>query len=162
MPTFFQEPVLFSMQVLRERLSKFLFFFFPNFFSFFFNNYIFYRLNDFNIFTSIWFSFFFFFFKTSWLMEKGEKFLKTSFLHSSVLFFFFFLTEPSSVLSVNIYYVMSFRPNCFTCIIHLYLYYTLLVSHTYASYIRHWCIFSHYEIQCKSSSISNMVSESLL
>ena len=24
---------------------------------------------------------------------------------------------------------------------------TLLVSHTYASYIRHWCIFSHKEIQ---------------
>ena len=30
------------------------------------------------------------------------------------------------------------------------------------SYIRHWCIFSHYEIQYKSSSISNMVSEPLL
>ena len=29
-------------------------------------------------------------------------------------------------------------------------------------YIRHWCIFSHYEIQYKSSSISNMVSEPLL
>ena len=41
----------------------------------------------------------------------------------------------------------------------MYLYYTLLVPHTYASYIRHWCIFSHYEIQYKSSSISNMVSE---
>ena len=39
---------------------------------------------------------------------------------------------------------------------------TLLVPHTYVSYIRHWCIFSHYEIQYKSSSISNMVSELLL
>ena len=54
---------------------------------------------------------------------------------------------------------MGFRLNYFTCIAHLYLYYTLLVPHTYASYIRHWCIFSHYEIQYKSSSISNMVSE---
>ena len=52
---------------------------------------------------------------------------------------------------------MSFRPNCFTCIAHSYLYYTLLVPHTYASYIRHWCIFFYYEIQYKSSSISNMV-----
>ena len=42
---------------------------------------------------------------------------------------------------------MGFRPSCFTCIAHLYLYYTLLVSHTYASYIRHWCIFFHCEIQ---------------
>ena len=57
---------------------------------------------------------------------------------------------------------MGFRPNYFTCIAHLYLYYILLVPHTYASYIRHWCIFSHYEIQYKSFSISNMVSESLL
>ena len=57
---------------------------------------------------------------------------------------------------------MGFRPNYFTCIVHLYLYYTLLVPHTYASYIRHWCIFSHYEIQYKSTSISNMVSEPLL
>ena len=40
---------------------------------------------------------------------------------------------------------MGFRPNCFTA--HLYLYYTLLVPHTYASYIRHWCIFFHEEIQ---------------
>ena len=32
---------------------------------------------------------------------------------------------------VNVYYVMGFRPS------HLYLYYTLLVPHTYASYIRH-------------------------
>ena len=52
-----------------------------------------------------------------------------------------------------------FRPNYFTCTTHLYLYCTLLVPHTYVSYIRHWCIFSHYEIQYKSSSISNMVSE---
>ena len=57
---------------------------------------------------------------------------------------------------------MGFRPSYFTCIVHLYLYYTLLVPHTYASYIRHWCIFSHYEIQYKSSNISNMVSEPLL
>ena len=42
---------------------------------------------------------------------------------------------------------MGFRPNCFTCIAHLYLYYTLLVPHTYASYIRHWCTFFHEEIQ---------------
>ena len=63
---------------------------------------------------------------------------------------------------VNVYYVMGFRPSYFTCIAHLYLYYTLLISHTYASYIRHWCVFSHYEIQYKSSSISNMVSELLL
>ena len=48
---------------------------------------------------------------------------------------------------VNVYYIMGFRPSYFTCIAHLYLYYTLLVPHTYASYIRAWCIFSHYEIQ---------------
>ena len=42
---------------------------------------------------------------------------------------------------------MNFKPNYFTCIAHLYLYYTLLVPHTYASYIRHWCIFFHWEIQ---------------
>ena len=53
-------------------------------------------------------------------------------------------------------------PNCFTCIAHLYLYYTLLVPHTYASYIQYRCIFSHYEIQYNSFSISNMVSEPLL
>ena len=57
---------------------------------------------------------------------------------------------------------MGFRSSYFTCIAHLYLYYTLLVPHTYASYIKHWCIFSHYEIQYKSSSISNMVLEPLL
>ena len=57
---------------------------------------------------------------------------------------------------------MSFRLNCFTCIAHLYLYYTLLVPHTYASYIRHWCIFFHRKIQYKTSSISNMISEPLL
>ena len=45
---------------------------------------------------------------------------------------------------------MGFRPNCFTCIAHSYLYYTLLVPHTYASYIRHCCIFFHYEIQYKN------------
>ena len=52
----------------------------------------------------------------------------------------------SSILAVNVYYVMGFRPfrpNYFTCTAHLYLYCTLLVPHTYASYIRHWCIFSH-------------------
>ena len=42
---------------------------------------------------------------------------------------------------------MGFRPNYLSCIAHLYLYYTLLVPHTYASYTRLWCIFSHYEIQ---------------
>ena len=56
---------------------------------------------------------------------------------------------------VNVYYVLGFRPSYFSCIAHLYLYYTSLVPHTNASYIRHWCIFSHYEIQYKSSSISN-------
>ena len=50
---------------------------------------------------------------------------------------------PFSVLMC----IMGFRPNCFTCIAYLYLYYTLLVPHTYASYIRYWCIFFHYEIQ---------------
>ena len=57
---------------------------------------------------------------------------------------------------------MGFRPNCFTCIAHLYLYYILFVPHTYASYIRHWCIFFHWEIKYKTSSIFNMVSEPLL
>ena len=38
---------------------------------------------------------------------------------------------------VNVYCVMGFRPNYFTCTAHLYLYCTLLVPHTYASYIRH-------------------------
>ena len=56
---------------------------------------------------------------------------------------------------------MGFMSSYFTCIAHLYLYYTLFVPHTYASYIRHWCIFSRYEIQYKSFSISNMVSEPL-
>ena len=49
-------------------------------------------------------------------------------------------------LIVNVYYVMDFRPSYFTCIAHLYLYYILLIPHTYASYIGHWCIFSHHEI----------------
>ena len=57
---------------------------------------------------------------------------------------------------------MGFRPNCFTCLAHLYLYYTLLVSYTYASYMRHWCIFSYYENTIQFFSISNMVSEPLL
>ena len=43
----------------------------------------------------------------------------------------------SWLVCVNVYYVMGFRPSYFTCIAHLYLYYTLLVPHTYASYIRH-------------------------
>ena len=55
---------------------------------------------------------------------------------------------------------MGFRPNCFTCIAHLY--YTLLVPHTYASYIRHWCIFFHWKNRIQSFSISNMVLELLL
>ena len=42
-----------------------------------------------------------------------------------------------AVVVVNVYYVMGFRPNYFTCTAHLYLYYTLLVPYTYASYIRH-------------------------
>ena len=46
-------------------------------------------------------------------------------------------TEKVAVICVNVYYVMGFRPNCFTCTAHLYLYCTLLVPHTYASYIRH-------------------------
>ena len=43
-------------------------------------------------------------------------------------------------IGVNVYFVMGFRPfrpNYFTCTAHLYLYCTLLVPHTYASYIRH-------------------------
>ena len=39
-------------------------------------------------------------------------------------------------LIVNVYYVMDFRPSYFTCIAHLYLYYILLIPHTYASYIK--------------------------
>ena len=38
---------------------------------------------------------------------------------------------------VNVYYVLGFRPSYFSCIAHLYLYYTSLVPHTNASYIRH-------------------------
>ena len=42
---------------------------------------------------------------------------------------------------VNVYYIMGFKPSYFTCIVYLYLYYTLyytlLVPHTYASNIRH-------------------------
>ena len=62
----------------------------------------------------------------------------------------FFTTGPKLVetlsnddvrkVCVNVYYVMGFRPsrpNYFTCTAHLYLYCTLLVPHTYASYIRH-------------------------
>ena len=50
------------------------------------------------------------------------------------------LPNPPSYTSVNVYFVMGFRPfrpNYFTCTAHLYLYCTLLVPHTYASYIRH-------------------------
>ena len=42
---------------------------------------------------------------------------------------------------------MGFRPklpylySTLVLVLHLYLYYTLLIPHTYASYIRHWCIF---------------------
>ena len=59
---------------------------------------------------------------------------------------------------------MGFTPNCLTCICiaHLYLYYTLLVPHTYTSYIRHWCIFFYSRNTIQSSSISNIVSEPLL
>ena len=56
---------------------------------------------------------------------------------------FIFPTVTTGKDVVNVYYVMGFRSSYFTCIAHLYLYYTLLVLHTYASYIRHWCIFSH-------------------
>ena len=59
-------------------------------------------------------------------------------------------------------YIVGFRPNCLTCIAHLYLYYTLLVPHTYASYIRHRCIFFYSRNTIQSFSISNMVSEPLL
>ena len=47
------------------------------------------------------------------------------------------LVAVSQIILVNVYYVMGSRPNYFTCTAHLYLYYTLLVPHTYASYIRH-------------------------
>ena len=45
--------------------------------------------------------------------------------------------DVNSDAPVNVYCVMGFRPNYFTCTAHLYLYCTLLVPHTYASYIRH-------------------------
>ena len=45
------------------------------------------------------------------------------------------------------YIMLCYGPNCFTCIAYLYLYYTFLIPHTYAFYIRHWCIFFHWEIQ---------------
>ena len=57
---------------------------------------------------------------------------------------------------VNVYYVMLWalgptalliQHTCTCTILYLYLYYTLLVPHTYASYIRHWYIFFHQEIQ---------------
>ena len=60
-------------------------------------------------------------------------------------FFFFFWVDKTrktreSNHTVNVYYVLlwALGPTAFfTCIAHLYLYYTLLVPHTYASYIRH-------------------------
>ena len=86
-------------------------------------------------------------------------YLNVSFVIIPLLFFWLLYNSFSYLVfklhSVNVYYVMGFRPNYFTCTAHLYLYYTLLVPHTYVSYIRHWCIFSHYEIQYKSFSISN-------
>ena len=57
-----------------------------------------------------------------------------------------FLIVICDIVSVNVYYVLlwALGPTAFfTCIAHLYLYYTLLVQHTYASYIRHWCILFH-------------------
>ena len=68
----------------------------------------------------------------------------------------------NAILVVNVYYVMGFRPNYFTCTAHLYLYYILLVLHTYASYIGTDVYFLIMKIQYKSFSISNMVSEPLL
>ena len=44
------------------------------------------------------------------------------------------------IIVVNVYYVLlwALGPTAFfTCIAHLYFYYTLLVPHTYASYIRY-------------------------
>ena len=87
---------------------------------------------------------------------------------SSIFFFFFFERSYICYLSmyhVNVYFVIGFRPfrpNYFTCTAHLYLYCTLLVPHTYASYIRHWCIFFSLRNTIQSFSISNMVSEPLL
>ena len=52
----------------------------------------------------------------------------------SVTYILFFNGLISNAEIVNIYYVMGFRSNYFTCIAHLYLYYTLLVPHTYVSY----------------------------
>ena len=57
---------------------------------------------------------------------------------------------------------MGFRPTLFTCIAHLYLYYTLLVPHTYASYIKALMYILCLWNTIQSSSISNIVSESLL
>ena len=50
------------------------------------------------------------------------------------------VTSRIYVCCVNVYYVLlwALGPTAFfTCIAHLYLYYTLLVLHTYATYIRH-------------------------
>ena len=45
-----------------------------------------------------------------------------------------------TISDVNVYYVLLWALGLtafFTCIVHLYLYYTLLVPHTYTFYIRH-------------------------
>ena len=63
----------------------------------------------------------------------------------------------SELLFYLLMYIVGFRPNCLTCIAHLYLYYTLLVPHTYASYIRHWCIFFYSRNTIQSSSIYNNI-----
>ena len=90
-------------------------------------------------------------------------------LSNFVLFFKrvkFFNSKILFIIIVNVYYVMGFRPfrpNYFTCTAHLYLYCTLLVPHTYASYLYKalMYIFS-LRNTIQSSSISNMVSEPLL
>ena len=61
-----------------------------------------------------------------------------SFQDYKFLICFYSLSQIS--YPVNVYYVLLWvlGPTAFfTCIAHLYLYYTLLVPHTYASYIRH-------------------------
>ena len=64
---------------------------------------------------------------------------------------------------------MSFRSNCFTCIAHLYLYYTLLVLVLHFTCTAHLCLLYKalmYILSLRntiqSSCISNMVSEPLL
>ena len=61
--------------------------------------------------------------------------------------------EKDTSASVNVYYVMGFRSSQVTCIVHLYLYYTLLVPHTYAFYIKALMyILLIYEIQYTQNS----------